>query len=140
MSNRETGERGEELALRHLEGEGYEALERNYRTRYGEIDLVVRRGATLVFVEVKSLRGTGFGEPLEAVTPRKQEQVRPMAEQYLAEKEPGFAKSFEEMRFDAVGILVGRGGAGSGTWRTPSKAPPGGVYRCVFPSANSHCL
>ena len=112
MSNRETGERGEGLALRHLEGEGYEALERNYRTRYGEIDLVVRRGATLVFVEVKSRRGTGFGEPLEAVTPRKQEQVRLMAEQYLADKEPGFAESFEEMRFDAVGILVGRGRRG----------------------------
>ena len=56
MSNRETGERGEELALRHLEGKGYDALERNYRTRYGEIDLVVRRGATLVFVEVKGAR------------------------------------------------------------------------------------
>lgn len=108
MSNRETGERGEALALRHLEGEGYEVLERNYRTRYGEIDLVMRRGATLVFVEVKARRGTGFGEPLEAVTPRKQEQVRLMAEQYLAEKEPGFAERFEEMRFDAVGVLVGR--------------------------------
>ena len=61
MSNRETGARGEEIALRHLEGEGYEALERNYRTRAGEIVLVVRRGATLVFVEVKSRRGTSFG-------------------------------------------------------------------------------
>ena len=70
---------------------------------------MVRRGATLVFVEVKSRRGTGFGEPLEAVTPRKQEQVRFMAERYLAEKEPGFAENFEEMRFDAVGDLVGRG-------------------------------
>ncbi len=46
---------------------------------------------------------------MEAVTPRKQEQVRLMAEQYLVEKEPSFAESFEEMRFDAVGILVGRG-------------------------------
>ncbi len=70
---------------------------------------MVRRGTTLVFVEVKLRRETGFGEPLEAVTPRKQEQVRLMAEQYLAEKEPGFAESFEEMRFDAVGSLVGRG-------------------------------
>jgi len=59
----------------------------------------------------------GFGEPLEAVTTRKQEQVRLMAEHYLAEKEPGFAESFEEIRFeeirfDAVGILVGRGRRG----------------------------
>jgi len=112
MSNRETGARGEALALEHLENEGYEALERNYRTRYGEIDLVVRRGATLVFVEVKARRGTGFGEPLEAVTPRKQEQVRLMAEQYLATRGPDFAESFEEMRFDAVGVLIGRGTCG----------------------------
>ena len=109
LSNRETGTVGEALALRYLEREGYEVLERNYRTRYGEIDLVVRRGTTLVFVEVKSRRGTGFGEPLEAVTPRKQERVRLMAEQYLAEKGPEFAGGFEEMRFDAVGVLVGPG-------------------------------
>ena len=110
MSNREAGEMGEALALRYLEKRGYEVLERNYRTRYGEIDLVVRRGGTLVFVEVKARRGTGFGEPLEAVTPRKQEQVRLMAEQYLAEKGPDFAEGFEEMRFDAVGVLVRAGG------------------------------
>ncbi len=109
LSNRETGQRGEALALRYLERRGYEVLERNYRTRYGEIDLVVRRGTTLVFVEVKSRRGTAFGEPLEAVTPRKQEQVRLMAEQYLAERDPQFVDGFEEMRFDALGVLVGRG-------------------------------
>lgn len=112
MSNRETGARGEAVALGHLEGEGYEVLERNYRTRYGEIDLVVRCGATLVFVEVKARQGTGFGEPLEAVTPRKQGQVRLMAEQYLAERGADFAETFEEMRFDAVGVLIGRGASG----------------------------
>ena len=100
---------GEAFASRHLQEKGFHVLERNYRTRYGEIDLVVRRGGTLVFVEVKSRRGTGFGEPLEAVTPRKQEQVRLMAEQYLAEKGPDFVEGFEEMRFDAVGVHIGRG-------------------------------
>ena len=99
---------GEALASRYLQGKGFDVLERNYRTRYGEIDLVARCGGTLVFVEVKARRGTGFGEPLEAVTPRKQEQVRLMAEQYLAQKGPNFAGGFEEMRFDAVGVLVGR--------------------------------
>ena len=109
LNNRETGQRGEALALRYLVREGYEVLERNYRTRYGEIDLVVRRGTTLDFVEVKARRGTGFGEPLEAVTPRKQERVRLMAEQYLAEKGSQFVDGFEEVRFDAVGILVEQG-------------------------------
>ena len=109
LSNRETGAVGEALARRYLEREGYEVLERNYRTRYGEIDLVVRRGGALVFIEVKARRGTGYGEPLEAVTPRKQEQVRLMAEQYLAEKGPEFVGGFEEMHFDAVGVLAGPG-------------------------------
>ena len=109
MSNRETGDGGEALALRYLTGKGYTPVERNYRTRYGEIDLVVRRGGALVFVEVKLRRGTGFGEPLEAVTPRKQARVRLMAERYLAQKGPEFVAGFEEIRFDAVGILVRAG-------------------------------
>lgn len=109
MSRRETGLFGEGLALRHLVGKGYEVLERNYRTRHGEIDLILRDGGTLVFVEVKARRGTGFGDPLEAVTPGKQARVRLMAESYLAKKGTEFADGFEEIRFDAVGILVASG-------------------------------
>lgn len=109
--SRETGARGEALAVKFLSGKGYEVLERNHRTRHGEIDLVMRSGDALVFVEVKARRGTGYGDPLEAVTPRKREQVRLMAEQYLAEKGEEFAEGFGEMRFDAVGILFGRGGS-----------------------------
>ncbi len=108
---RKTGERGEALAAKLLAKKGYEILERNYRTRYGEIDLVARRESTLVFVEVKTRRGTGFGDPLEAVTPRKRERVRMMAEQYLAKKGDEFAGGFGELRFDAVGILVGPSGS-----------------------------
>lgn len=106
MSSRETGVFGESLALRYLVGKGYGLLERNYRTRLGEIDLILRDGATLVFVEVKARRGRGFGDPLEAVTPSKQARVRLMAETYLAEKGMEFTDGFEEMRFDAVGIIV----------------------------------
>ena len=109
MSSRETGILGESLALRYLVDKGYEVLERNYRTRYGEIDLILRNTNALVFVEVKARRGRGLGDPLEAVTPGKQARVRLMAEAYLAERGPGFAEGFEEIRFDAVGILVGAG-------------------------------
>jgi putative endonuclease len=84
---------------------GYELVERNYRTRFGELDLILRHGNTLVFVEVKLRRGTGFGNPLEAVTPRKQAAIRFLAEQYLAYKEP----VFDTVRFDVVGILAGGG-------------------------------
>lgn len=110
QSSRQKGDRGEDLALRYLAEKGYEALERNYRTRHGEIDLVVRGERALVFVEVKLRRGTGFGEPLEAVTPKKQAKVRLMAEQYLAERGDDFVAGFDEMRFDVVGILASGAG------------------------------
>lgn len=100
------GDWGEDLALRYLQERGYELVERNYRTRYGELDLVVRDRETLVFVEVKLRRGRGYGDPLEAVTPRKQAAVRSMAERYLAERAP----AFDTLRFDVVGITTGAGG------------------------------
>ena len=105
LKNRSSGAWGEDLALRFLTQRGYVLVERNYRTRYGELDLVVRDGDTLVFVEVKLRRGSGFGDPLEAVTPHKQATIRSLAEQYLSDREP----AFETVRFDVVGILVGKG-------------------------------
>lgn len=105
LSNRRTGAWGEELALRYLTQRGYKLVERNYRTRYGELDLILRHDDTLVFVEVKLRRGVGFGDPLEAVTPRKQAAVRTLAERYLSERKP----DFDAIRFDVVGILVGDG-------------------------------
>jgi putative endonuclease len=80
-------------------------VERNYRTRYGELDLILRREDTLVFVEVKLRRGLGFGDPLEAVTPRKRAAIRALAERYLSDREP----EFDAVRFDVVGILLGGG-------------------------------
>ncbi len=106
--NKRIGDRGEEIALRYLLRKGYSLVERNYRTRYGELDLILRQENTLVFVEVKLRRGKTFGDPLEAVTERKQATIRAIAEQYLAEKEP----EFEEARFDVVGILAGRASHG----------------------------
>lgn len=90
------------MALRYLLERGYELVERNYRTRYGELDLIVRKDRTLVFVEVKLRRGTGYGGPLEAVTARKQSAIRSLAEQYLSERDP----TFDAVRFDVVGILA----------------------------------
>jgi putative endonuclease len=87
------------LALRYLAKKGYEALERNYRTRHGEIDLIVRGERALVFVEVKLRRGTGFGDPLEAVTPKKQAKIRLMAEQYLAERGRRLRRGFRRGGF-----------------------------------------
>ena len=85
-----------------MERRGYRLVERNYRTRYGELDLILREGDTLVFVEVKLRRGLGFGDPIEAVTPRKQTTIRALAEQYLSDRDP----AFDAIRFDVVAILV----------------------------------
>lgn len=107
LGNQRKGNRGEDVALRYLLSRGLQLVERNYRTRYGEVDLVLRQSGTLVFVEVKWRSSLDYGSPMEAVDDRKQQAIRSMAEQYLAEKEP----DFEEIRFDVVGILAGAGNA-----------------------------
>jgi len=106
LTNRSAGAWGEDLALRYLIRRGYRPVARNYRKRRGEIDLIVRDDDTLVFVEVKLRRSTGFGDPLEAVTARKQTTIRSLAEQYLAEVQ----SDYETLRFDVIGILANRSG------------------------------
>ena len=78
------GKTGEDLACRELERRGYAILARRWRQRQGEIDIVARDGATLVFVEVKTREGHEFGEAVEAVTPLKRRRLVQLAQQYLA--------------------------------------------------------
>ncbi|EKD53474.1 MAG: hypothetical protein ACD_61C00036G0003 [uncultured bacterium] len=84
--NKKTGNRGEEMAAEYLLKKGYEIEERNFRTRFGEIDIVCWDAQTLVFVEVKTKIGHDFGEPEEMVDSRKLAQVKRMGEVYLLEK------------------------------------------------------
>ena len=102
MNNRASGDLGEEIARRYLARKGYRIVERNYRTRRGELDLIARQDDTLVVVEVKLRRTTSYGDPLDAVTPRKQRSIRLMAEEYLSERDPNYG----ELRFDVLGILL----------------------------------
>jgi putative endonuclease len=94
---------GEQLAAEHLERLGYRVVERNYRTRWGELDIVAFDGRTLIFCEVKSRRvGGRAGAPLEAVSAVKQAQVRKIAGRWLVERrERPYA---EVLRFDAIGV------------------------------------
>src|SRR3989441_5149534 len=78
------GEEGERAAARFLEARGYRILERNYRTRRGEIDLIAEDGRILVFVEVKVRLDDRFGGPAAAITPAKQARIARLAQQYLA--------------------------------------------------------
>jgi putative endonuclease len=93
---------GEEFALRHLERLGYSLVARNHRTRFGEIDLIVRDARTLVFCEVKSRRA-GPGSPWDALGESKQRQVRQMALAYLNEVHG--RPSADDLRFDAIGVV-----------------------------------
>lgn len=102
----ELGRRGERLAERHLIARGYRLLARNWRCRHGEIDLVVRDGATIVFVEVKTRSSDAFGHPFEAITPVKLARMRRLAGVWC-EAHPG---ERGRVRLDAVAVLAPREG------------------------------
>ncbi len=103
------GVTGERLAAEHLERRGYRILERNYRTRWGELDLIAFDGTTIAFCEVKSRRAGGAaGTPWEALSAGKRAQVRRIAARWLHERSrrPRAAT----LRFDAIGITFDRDG------------------------------
>ncbi|ATL69440.1 YraN family protein [Nocardia terpenica] len=100
------GAHGEELAARFLRDAGMEIIERNWRCRYGELDLIVRDAAVTAFVEVKTRSGLGFGTPAEAVTFVKQQRIRRLALLWLNEQ----AGPWRNIRFDVVSVLVPRDG------------------------------
>ncbi len=84
MSTRAVGSRAEELARSHLRRAGLAEVARNWRCRAGELDLVMRDGATLVFVEVRYRRSAAFGGALASVDARKQARLTRVAEHFLA--------------------------------------------------------
>lgn len=102
------GDAGERLALGRLRALGYALVEANWRCRAGELDLVMRDGPTLVFVEVRTRRGEERGTPEESVTPVKQARLAALAERYLqdryADAEP------PDYRIDVVGVHLSASG------------------------------
>lgn len=86
MIKKVLGREGEEAAAHYLEKKGYKILERNYRWRRGEIDIICKKKSLIIFVEVKTRRSLLFGDPLEAVDRRKQRQILKVAEKYLVTK------------------------------------------------------
>ena len=112
------GRWGEDLAVQHLTAAGLEVLDRNWRCVEGELDVVARDGdGTVVFVEVKTRAGTGFGLPTEAVGHVKQRKLRVLASRWLAEHPTGRCG----LRFDVVGIV-----------RRPGEAPTVSHLRGAF--------
>ncbi len=100
----ELGRQGEQRAAAWYEAEGYEILERNWRRREGEVDLIVRRGRTVAFCEVKTRSSDAFGTGAEAVVPAKQRRIRRLAARWLSELTPAAGRSLVDLRFDVVAV------------------------------------
>ena len=102
MKTKERGDAGERRACEILRDAGYLIVARNWRTRFGEIDIVARDGETLVFVEVKMRSCEGFGGPEAALTPAKQRRIIAAASEFLAQ-----TRAEVPVRFDLVAIGPG---------------------------------
>lgn len=111
-NRRRTGQAAEDICARRLRRDGWQILERNWRIRAGEIDLIARRHELLAIVEVKSTH-TGLlhgpTSPAFAVGPNKQRRLRRLASIWIATN--GRRIAFQEMRFDVVGVLFDRDGS-----------------------------
>ena len=103
QARRALGVSGEEAVAAWYVAHGYEVVERNWRCRAGELDLILRRGRTFVFCEVKTRSSTAFGAPVEAITREKQVRLRHLAARWLedAPMRP------TEIRFDVASVLAG---------------------------------
>lgn len=100
------GRRGEDAACAYLERHGYKVVDRNYRCRWGEIDVIAVKGGTLAFVEVKTRHNLRFGTPGMAVTYAKQQKIRTTALHYLQQQ-----KGYNNISFDVIEILADDGKA-----------------------------
>lgn len=86
MNTKKLGDLAEERAVIFLKEKGYDILDRNFCSRYGEIDIVALYREVVVFVEVKAKSGQGFGDPGEMITPKKIQKITKTAELYLSDK------------------------------------------------------
>ncbi|MGV0834865.1 YraN family protein [Mycolicibacterium thermoresistibile] len=109
MNRAEIGALGERMAVEHLQALGLEVLDRNWRCRYGELDIVAAdpSARAVVFVEVKTRTGDGFGAPAEAVTAVKVRRLRRLAGLWLSAHDGHWAS----IRIDVIGVRLDRSGA-----------------------------
>jgi len=104
---RALGASGEDIAAAWYEENGYEVLERNWRRREGEVDLIVRRRRIVAFCEVKTRTTDAFGTGAESVLPAKKRRIRRLAIRWLAELTPASGRALVDLRFDVVDITAG---------------------------------
>ncbi|QTX04490.1 YraN family protein [Agromyces archimandritae] len=98
----ELGRHGEELAVRHLTAAGLTILDRNWRCRIGELDIVAMDAGETVFVEVKTRSGAGYGHPFDAITPVKLARIRRLASAWCEARE----HATRRRRVDAIAVTA----------------------------------
>lgn len=101
--NKDLGDFGEAIARRYLEKQGFKILEKNYRTKFGEIDLICTADKKLIFVEVKTRKSDAYGRPAEAVTDTKIKHMKLAAEKYYSRHQ-----SDAEVRFDVIEVYASK--------------------------------
>jgi putative endonuclease len=99
---RSIGLRGEDIAADYLKRKGYSVLNRNFRTPYGEIDLVSEQGSSIVFTEVKTRASKSLGPPEISITRRKADHMRSAAEFYIQE----YGEQYDEWRIDVISVQI----------------------------------
>lgn len=105
LNNSELGKIGEDIASNYLQDLGYEILERNWRFKRVELDIVAQSGSTLVFCEVKTRRSVSHGIPSDAITPLKLQHIRTAALHWLGNNKP----RHQGIRFDAISVIYSDG-------------------------------
>ena len=101
-NKQEVGKLGEDLATKYLQGSGYTILERNFRCRQGEIDIIAKDEKDLVFIEVKTRTNLSYGNPVEAVTPIKQKHIEKATKYYLYKNK----LENEYVRLDVIEVYI----------------------------------
>lgn len=102
MNNKEKGRLGEDIASKYIISKGGKIIEQNYRTKVGEVDLIVRINGELVFVEVKSRSNVHYGYPSEAVNDKKKRKIINVAKYYILDNE----LTDVSIRFDVIEIYL----------------------------------
>jgi len=101
MNKLETGRAGEDEAVNFLKRKRYKILERNFRTKFGEIDIIAKKGKEIIFIEVKTRKTTEFGYPEEAIDKEKQEHIKKVASYYIQKK-----KVKNPIAFEVLSVLI----------------------------------
>ncbi len=102
MHNKILGAKGERAARRFLKRNGYKILEKNFKSPFGEVDVIAQKGEVIAFIEVKTRISDSFGSPSQAVTPERQKRYFNAARYYFAERQIDFV-----VRFDIIEVFRG---------------------------------